>query len=321
MQALAGGSPRLARRASSKPRRTPLAASPSPASPSPTKVMKKTSVKKGAPTRQIEAREYARGYQIVLGVDGRSTVVLYCTVVVIFVDSLRPSCGTHHSPYLTSYSSEPPFVPYFRIEAGRGPLAGPVVAAACALPPDLPLPGLDDSKKMTSVMRDQIYDLLTTHPDVIWATGLVTAADIDATNILQAAMKAMDIAVVTCVSTMRYDVDKDKNRGKVAVLVDGNRLPVDVAARYPDSSRAIIKGDGSVLCIAAASVIAKVTRDRIMAGYDAQWPEYGFKQHQGYGTRGHLAAIAQHGACPQHRRTFAPFKSKEVKKINKRKER
>jgi len=179
-------------------------------------------------------------------------------------------------------------------EAGRGPLVGPVVAAACVLTdPHFELDGINDSKKMTEEQREHCYEILVNSQAVAYAWHAIDAKEIDEINILQATLKAMDMAV------MKLPVKPD------FVLVDGNRIP---KAMDPATTEAIVKGDGKSLCIAAASVIAKVERDRMMVQLDKAFPQYGFAQHKGYGVPQHLAAIKKHGPCPHHRRTFAPIK-------------
>eukprot|EP00850_Spirogloea_muscicola_P011371 SM000070S21337 [mRNA] locus=s70:388294:391475:+ [translate_table: standard] len=182
-------------------------------------------------------------------------------------------------------------------EAGRGPLAGPVVAAACIIPSSVTIAGIDDSKNLSEERREELYELITGTPGVQYAIQAVDVPTIDKINILQAAMRAMAMAV--------KELDQN-NEGKTCyVLVDGNRLPNEIP-----SSRAepVIKGDGTCQVIAAASILAKVTRDRIMCQYDSKWPEYGFKNHKGYATAVHIAALQQHGPCDIHRRSFAPLK-------------
>ena len=183
-------------------------------------------------------------------------------------------------------------------EAGRGPLAGPVVAAAAILPPrwaqaGLPaeLAGLNDSKQLTETRREQFFDFLTACAEVEFAVAQVDAARIDALNILQATHCAMNDALAQLHPLPPH------------ALVDG--CPVKTL-RVPQT--AIVKGDARSFSIAAASVLAKVTRDRLMRAYHAQFPQYGFDAHKGYGTARHLAAIAEFGACPIHRQTFAPLK-------------
>ncbi len=173
-------------------------------------------------------------------------------------------------------------------EAGRGPLAGPVVAAAVILDELQPIKGLNDSKKLTARQREKLYDEIRAKA-LCCSVAQASVEEIDQLNILQATMLAMKRAV----EGLRLKPSK--------VLVDGNRLPtLDVLAE------AIVKGDATVPAISAASILAKVTRDRWCAELDAQHPEYGFASHKGYGTAEHLAALRAHGACPQHRKTFAP---------------
>ena len=171
-------------------------------------------------------------------------------------------------------------------EAGRGPLAGPVIAAAVILDPRNPIDGLADSKKLSA--RQRVFDLICARA-LCCAVGSASVQEIDEINILQATMLAMRRAV----QGLRLTPFK--------VLVDGNRLPV-LAMR----SEAIIGGDALVPEISAASIIAKVHRDRWCVALDAQYPDYGFASHKGYGTAQHLAALQRLGACPEHRRTFAP---------------
>lgn len=173
-------------------------------------------------------------------------------------------------------------------EAGRGPLAGPVVAAAVILDDLNPIKGLADSKKLTARQREKLYDEIRAKA-LCCSIAQASVEEIDQINILQATLLAMRRAV----EGLRLKPAK--------VLVDGNRLPVlDVLAE------AIVKGDATVPAISAASILAKVTRDRWCAELDAQFPQYGFAGHKGYGTAEHLAALKAHGACPEHRKTFAP---------------
>lgn len=171
-------------------------------------------------------------------------------------------------------------------EAGRGPLAGPVCAAACVLPEGLVIEGLNDSKKLSEKRREALYEQITTQA-VAWAVCLVDEAVIDEINILQATFRAMRGAV----SKLGLQPD--------LCLVDGNRDP---GLGLP--TRTVVKGDASCASVAAASILAKVTRDRLMCAYDAQYPGYGFAVHKGYGTKAHYAAIQQLGLCPIHRRSF-----------------
>ncbi len=173
-------------------------------------------------------------------------------------------------------------------EAGRGPLAGPVVAAAVILDDLNPIKGLADSKTLSAARREKLYDEIRAKA-LCCSIAQASRAEIDDINILQATMLAMRRAV------------EGLRLKPVKVLVDGNRIPtLDVLAE------AIVKGDSKVAAISAASILAKVTRDRWCAELHAQHPQYGFDQHKGYGTAQHLAALNEFGACPEHRRTFAP---------------
>lgn len=173
-------------------------------------------------------------------------------------------------------------------EAGRGPLAGPVVAAAVILDPFNPIAGLADSKKLTALRREKLYDEIQAKA-LCCSIALATVEEIDRFNILQATLLAMKRAV----EGLRLKPHK--------VLVDGNRLPT-----LKILAEAIVKGDALVPAISAASILAKVYRDRWCGEYDLQFPQYGFAGHKGYGTAAHLAALKMHGACPQHRKSFAP---------------
>jgi ribonuclease HII len=188
-------------------------------------------------------------------------------------------------------------------EAGRGPLAGPVVAAAAILPAKwaesgLPreLNGLNDSKQLTLAQREKFFAFLTSCCEVAFAIAQIDAAQIDKINILRATHQAMNEALAKL------------NPEPQHALVDGLAVKT---MRVPQT--AIVKGDARSYSIAAASVLAKVTRDRLMLEFDRQWPEYGFAEHKGYGTTRHFAAIAAHGPCPIHRRSFAPLKQEEPK--------
>jgi ribonuclease HII len=186
-------------------------------------------------------------------------------------------------------------------EAGRGPLAGPVVAAAAILPAQwaeigLPreLDGLNDSKQLTLAQRERFFAFLTGCDEVEFAVAQIDSIQIDEINILRATHQAMNTALAELKPQPQH------------ALVDGR--PVR-ALRVPQT--AIIKGDARSYSIAAASVLAKVTRDRLMLEFDRRWPAYGFARHKGYGTARHLAAIAVHGPCPIHRKSFAPLRPKE----------
>jgi ribonuclease HII len=173
-------------------------------------------------------------------------------------------------------------------EAGRGPLAGPVVAAAVILDPARPIAGLRDSKLLSAPVRERLAAQIRAHA-LAWALGQADVAEIDALNILHATMLAMRRAV-----------------GRLSVapgeaLIDGDRCP-----ELGCAARAIVKGDRDVAVIAAASILAKTARDGMLVELDRMFPAYGFAQNKGYGTAGHLAALARHGPCPAHRRSFAP---------------
>ena len=180
-------------------------------------------------------------------------------------------------------------------EAGRGPLAGPVSAGAVILPDGFSHDLLNDSKKLTEKRRESLYEELTGNPEVIWALSYGDVAEIDSINILKSTHAAM--ARTAQELSVRPDF----------CLIDG--LPVP---HFPIASQGIVKGDGKSLSIAAASIIAKVTRDDMMLEIDRQYPLYGFAQHKGYGTKQHLDALRKHGPCPVHRKTFAPIKQMEL---------
>ena len=173
-------------------------------------------------------------------------------------------------------------------EAGRGPLMGPVVAAAVILDELNPIEGLADSKKLTALRREKLYDEIRAKA-LCCSIAMASVEEIDKLNILQATMLAMKRAV----EGLRLKPNK--------VLVDGNRLPTLVIL-----AEAIVGGDALVPAISAASILAKVYRDQWCAEYHLLYPQYGFANHKGYGTAEHLAALQAHGACPQHRRSFAP---------------
>jgi ribonuclease HII len=173
-------------------------------------------------------------------------------------------------------------------EAGRGPLMGPVVAAAVILDDLHPIKGLADSKKLTALRRENLYDEIRAKA-LCFSIAQASAAEIDEINILQATMLAMRRAV----EGLRLKPTK--------VLVDGNRIQTLVIV-----AEAIVGGDALVPAISAASILAKVWRDRWCQEMDLAYPQYGFASHKGYGTAEHLVALQQHGACPEHRRTFAP---------------
>ncbi|MBI5395293.1 MAG: ribonuclease HII [Verrucomicrobia bacterium] len=180
-------------------------------------------------------------------------------------------------------------------EAGRGPLAGPVVAAAAILPQGFRLRGLNDSKQLSAERRDEFYAALTSDPSVQYAVGIVDEGWIDRINILRATERAAAEAI------NKLPVRPDH------VLVDGRPM-----RGLPAPQTAIIKGDARSFSIAAASVIAKVTRDRLMLALHAQYPAYDFASNKGYPTPEHIAALRAHGPCPVHRRTFGPVREQFV---------
>lgn len=175
-------------------------------------------------------------------------------------------------------------------EAGRGPLAGPVVVAAVILDDQHPIAGLADSKRLTAIARERLYDQIRAHA-LCCSVAEASVQEIDTLNILQATMLAMQRAVAGLRLPPRH------------VLVDGNRLPV-----LPMTAEAIVRGDSRVPAISAASILAKVHRDRLCLELHAQHPQYGFDQHKGYGTALHLAALRAHGASACHRKSFAPVR-------------
>ncbi len=173
-------------------------------------------------------------------------------------------------------------------EAGRGPLAGPVVAAAVILDDLKPIKGLADSKVLTALRREKLYDEIRAKA-LCCSIAMATVEEIDSLNILQATMLAMRRAV------------EGLRLKPVKVLVDGNRLPT-----LSILAEAVVKGDALIPAISAASILAKVHRDRWCEQFHLEYPQYGFAGHKGYGTAEHLAALREHGACPQHRRSFSP---------------
>ena len=175
-------------------------------------------------------------------------------------------------------------------EAGRGPLAGPVMAAAVMLDPERPIDGLRDSKKLSAAARERLADTIR-EKAAAWCVAEASVAEIDRLNILRATMLAMQRAVAGLA------------RAPDDVWVDGNRCP-----NWVWRSQAVVKGDDTVAAIAAASILAKTVRDQFMRTLHDDYPAYGFAQHMGYGTAVHLDALKAHGACPQHRRSFAPVK-------------
>ncbi len=186
--------------------------------------------------------------------------------------------------------------PVFRLiagvdEAGRGPLAGPVSVAAVILDPDRPIDGLNDSKQLTEVQREALYPLIIERA-LAWRVEFVHREEIDRLNILQATMEGMRRAVKAL-----------QPKAELA-RIDGNRIP----ARLSCPAEALVGGDRLDAAIMAASILAKVARDRAMVDLHAEFPQYGFARHKGYSTPEHLSALTRHGPCPQHRRSFAPVR-------------
>ena len=177
-------------------------------------------------------------------------------------------------------------------EAGRGPLAGPVVAGAVLINNKnfRIIKKITDSKKLSEKQREELYEILTNHKDIKWGVGIVSEKVIDKINILQATKLAMSKAI--------------ENLGADFLLLDGN---FKINSNIKQTS--IIKGDLKVFSISAASIIAKVTRDRLMQKYHKKYPDYGFAKHKGYGTALHIANLAKFGACKIHRKTFFPVSS------------
>jgi len=175
-------------------------------------------------------------------------------------------------------------------EAGRGPLAGPVVAAAVIFPAGFADSRINDSKRLDARRREELVPVITGGA-ISWAVAESFESEIDAINILQATLRAMERAVASLQAAPDY------------VLVDGSIMP-----SIPVPGAAVIRGDGRVACIAAASILAKVHRDRLMQAHHEHWPVYGFHRNKGYGTPAHLAALAEHGPCPIHRRSFRPIR-------------
>ncbi|MGH8154909.1 MAG: ribonuclease HII [Rhodanobacteraceae bacterium] len=177
-------------------------------------------------------------------------------------------------------------------EAGRGPLAGPVVVAAVVLDPAQPMEGLADSKQLSAKRREALYALIVTRA-LAYSIVCVEADEIDRINILQATLRGMTRAL------------ESLEIPPALALIDGNRLP----GSLPCPARAIVRGDATEPVISAASILAKVTRDRILVGYEGHWPGYGFARHKGYPSPAHLEALKRLGPCPEHRRSFAPVRA------------
>ena len=174
-------------------------------------------------------------------------------------------------------------------EAGRGPLAGPVVAASCILPKSADSFGLNDSKKLSAKKRAELFQFLTTDKNILFAIGICDSSEIDTYNILQASLLAM----LRSIQILHPDY----------LLIDGNKLP-----KTPIPAEAIVQGDSKSLSIAAASIIAKETRDQLMLKLHEKYPQYNFAKHKGYPTKDHLQALSEHGPTPIHRYSFGPVK-------------
>ncbi len=190
-------------------------------------------------------------------------------------------------------------------EAGRGPLAGPVVAAAVVLPSDWPDSGLpeglaklNDSKQLSEKQRERLFEFIVRHEAIDSGVAVLEAEIVDEINILRATHRAMNEALAKLSPAANH------------ALVDGLRVDSLTVAQT-----AIVKGDAKSFSIAAASILAKVTRDRLMVEHDAQYPGYGFAKHKGYGTKEHLAALAKLGPCPIHRHSFAPVRAQQLELI------
>lgn len=182
-------------------------------------------------------------------------------------------------------------------EAGRGPLAGPVVAACCILPKDVEILYLNDSKKVTPNRREVLFPEIK-EKAIAFGIGIVDAEEIDRVNILQADYEAMRIAI--------REVEEKLHKEPELLLNDAVTIPDVSIEQIP-----IIKGDAKSVSIAAASILAKVTRDHMMLQYDEEYPQYGFAKHKGYGTREHIEALKKYGPCPIHRRSFIEHFVKE----------
>lgn len=199
-----------------------------------------------------------------------------------FADSLFLSDGLENLPRLTAGVDE----------AGRGPLAGPVCAAAVILDPERPIEGLNDSKKLSAKKREALAPLIRERA-LAWGVGWASVEEIDRVNILEATFLAMERAVKVLQVRPEF------------IVIDGNRAPKHLEAPF----ETIVKGDARVQAISAASILAKTERDHLMAKLGREHPEYGFEKHAGYGTKAHIEAIERYGVLPCHRRSFEPVKS------------
>ncbi|AMJ55777.1 MULTISPECIES: ribonuclease HII [Stenotrophomonas] len=210
----------------------------------------------------------------------------------------RPTPGEPLTEQASLFSTAAVAEPELRLhagvdEAGRGPLAGPVAVAAVVFDPQRPrLNGLDDSKALTALRREQLYDRIIERA-LAYKIIMVDVAEIDSLNIFQATMQGMRLAVEGVAHVARF------------ARIDGNKIPKGL----PCPAEALVGGDALDRSIMAASILAKVSRDRYMLELHQQHPAYGFDQHKGYGTPLHMAALRAHGPCPQHRRSFAPVRA------------
>jgi len=199
-----------------------------------------------------------------------------------------------HNPLLKNHFEKQAYLEGYRKvagvdEAGRGPLAGPLVVAACILPESLASWEIDDSKKLTLSKRRDLYEKITSHPEVVFSIVIIEPVEIDRVNILQATLQGMQKAVLELKTVPDF------------VLVDGNRSPT-----FSMPSKAVIQGDALSYSIGAASILAKVKRDEIMEQYHLLWPDYGFLQHKGYPTAEHQRVLLELGPSPIHRKSYAP---------------
>ena len=199
---------------------------------------------------------------------------------------------------LTAYERRARSQGYQRIagidEAGRGPLAGPVVAAVCIFPEDCYIPGINDSKKLSMEERERFYEMIHANPAILSGVGIVEALIIDQINILQATYQAMAVAISQLQEKPDY------------ILIDGNCLPQSLDLEFP--CEGIVEGDSICQSVMAAGILAKVTRDRIMLQHHQTWPGYGFDEHKGYGTEKHRERLKELGPCPIHRMSFEPVR-------------
>ncbi len=205
-------------------------------------------------------------------------------------------------------------------EVGRGPLAGSVIAAAVSVSSSIykviKLKGINDSKKLSEKQREEFYKILTKHSAISWGIGIVSEKVIDKINILEATKLAMARAIASLISKSQYPISKQIQNPKSKILkpefllIDGN---FGIDSKIPQKS--IIKGDEKVFSISVASIVAKVTRDRLMQKMHKKYPQYGFDKHKGYGTKLHIKNLEKFGPCKIHRKTFDPVRSLDKKEI------